>query len=605
MLNQMEEQQSMINRPRKVRRLPWFLLGGACTVFLFFLFIILIVTAIVSTIGAPAPEPVERGTVMEVSLGGTLGEKPAGGMMEQLGRAGGSSLWDVRRALERAKNDDRIVAVKLTVLPLRAGWASVAEMQSYVNAFRSSGKPIYAYLGGDYVGEKEYAAALGAEKILVPPGSAMFIDGLRAEVVFWRGTLDKLRIVPDVLALKEYKSAGETFERTEMSEPFRESLTSLLQDTQDWFVESVASRRSTDAQAVRAQINKGLLTCDEAKAAGWIDAVGYEDELEAEIQRAAGIQKYKRVGHAAYLLRAGQGSSGRSKLAVVFAEGLILAGETDQGLFPRGILSGPRIAAAIESAAKDRDVKAIVFRINSGGGSVTGSDRIWRAVKKARDAGKPIVASMSDVAGSGGYWIAMGADKIIAQPQTITGSIGIVSLMFNLRGFYELLGANVDDVTLADNAGMFSAFENLSEEQRAMLISWMEVVYEQFKQKVAAGRNLSPDTIENIAKGRVWSGKQALEHKLIDGLGGIDTAISEAKRLAGIPQSEEVELDVYPKPRTWFEKFFVQGLPVATLKGVDPSHLAGWLSDGEVSEQLLRDLSTPRPLALAPSIYIQ
>lgn len=602
MLNQTEEQQSMMNRPKRVRRWPWFLLGAVCTVFLGFLFIILIVAAIVSSIGAPVPEPVERGTVMEISLGGVLAEKPSMSVMEQLGKTAGSSLWDVRRALERAKNDDKIVAVKLTVLPLRAGWASVAELQSYLDAFRSSGKPIYAYLGGDYVGEKEYAAALGADKILVPPGSAMFIDGLRAEAVFWRGTLDKLKIVPDVLALKEYKSAGEMFERTEMSGPFRESLTSLLQDTQDWFVESVASRRSTDAQAVRAQINKGLLTADEAKAAGWIDAVGYDDELEAKIQTATGIQKYKRVSHADYLWRAGQRPSRRPRLAVVFAEGLIVAGGMDQGLFPRPILSGPRIAAAIESAAKDKDVKAIVFRINSGGGSATGSDQIWRAVKNAR---KPIVASMSDVAGSGGYWIAMGADKIIAQPQTITGSIGVVSLMFNLRGFYELLGANVDDVTLADNAGMFSAFENLSEEQRATLISWMEVVYEQFKQKVATGRDLSLDTVENIAKGRVWSGKQALEHKLIDGLGGIEMAISEAKRLAGIPQSEEVELDVYPKPRTLLERFFAQGMPVAAVKGLDPAQLARLFPGGHISEQLLRDLATPRPLALAPTIEIQ
>ena len=602
MLNQTEEQQSIMNRPKKVRRWPWFLLGAVCTVFLGFLFIILIVAAIVSSIGAPVPEPVERGTVMEISLGGVLAEKPSMSVMEQLGKTAGSSLWDVRRALERAKNDDKIVAVKLTVLPLRAGWASVAELQSYLDAFRSSGKPIYAYLGGDYVGEKEYAAALGADKILVPPGSAMFIDGLRAEAVFWRGTLDKLKIVPDVLALKEYKSAGEMFERTEMSGPFRESLTSLLQDTQDWFVESVASRRSTDAQAVRAQINKGLLTADEAKAAGWIDAVGYDDELEAKIQTATGIQKYKRISHADYLWRAGQRPSRRPRLAVVFAEGLIVAGGMDQGLFPRPILSGPRIAAAIESAAKDKDVKAIVFRINSGGGSATGSDQIWRAVKNAR---KPIVASMSDVAGSGGYWIAMGADKIIAQPQTITGSIGVVSLMFNLRGFYELLGANVDDVTLADNAGMFSAFENLSEEQRATLISWMEVVYEQFKQKVATGRDLSLDTVENIAKGRVWSGKQALEHKLIDGLGGIEMAISEAKRLAGIPQSEEVELDVYPKPRTLLERFFAQGMPVAAVKGLDPAQLARLFPGGHISEQLLRDLATPRPLALAPTIEIQ
>ncbi len=591
----------MINRSKNIRRLPWFLLGAACTVLLLFFFTILVLSSIV----ARPPVEVEQGTVMEVSLGGMLEERPAMGLMEQLSGTAGNSLWDVRRALARAKNDDRIVAVKLKILSLQSGWASVAELQSYLDAFRSSEKPVYAYLGSDLIGEKEYTVALGADKVWMPPGSAMFIDGLRAEVVFWRGTLDKLKIVPDVLALKEYKSAGERFARTEMSEHFRESLTSLLEDVQDWFVESVASRRSPDVQTVQTQINRGLLTADEAKAAGWVDAVGYADELEAELQTAVSIEKYKRISHSDYLLRAEPRPTTRSKLAVVFAEGLIVSAGTGELPFQRGILSGPRVAAAIESAVKDKNVKAIVFRINSGGGSAIGSDCIWRAVQKARQAGKPVVASMSDVAGSGGYWIAMGADKIIAQPQTITGSIGVVMLKLNLRGFYELIGAKVDDVTLASNAGMFSMFENLSDEQRALLTSWMEDVYEQFKQKAGTGRGLSLDTIENIAKGRVWSGKQALEHKLIDSLGGIDEAISEAKRLANIPPSEEVSLDIYPKPRTWLERFFAQEIPIAMLRGAGSADLVRRFADGRLLEPLLRDLSTPQPLALIPNINIR
>lgn len=596
----------MPDLPKQVRKLPWFLLGVACTVLLFFVALV-VFGILVSSLFAPPEVKIEPGTVMKVDLGGVLTEGPAMGLLEQLTGMAGNSLWDVRRALERAKNDDRIVAVKLNVGPLANGWATVAEVKSYLDAFRSSGKPVYAYLGSEAVREKEYCVALGADRLWLPSGSGMFIDGLRAEAMFFRGTLDKLKIVPEVLAFKEYKSAGESFVRTEMSEYLRESLTSMLTDTQDWFVECVASRRPMDAETVLAQINKGLLTANEAKSAGWVDAVGYSDQFKAELQSAAGVNEYREVSHSKYLMHAEGKTVGRHKIAVVLAEGLIVSEEIDGLPFQGGILSGPRVAAAIDSAAKDKDVKAIVFRINSGGGSAIGSDYIWRAVERARQAGKPVVASMSDVAGSGGYWIAVGADKIIAQPQTITGSIGVVMLKFNLRGFFELVGVTMDDVTLASNADMFSAFENLSEEQRRLLTSWMEDVYEQFKQKVATGRGLSPDVVENAAKGRIWSGKRALEHKLIDSLGGIDEAISEAKRLANIPESEDVVLDIYPKPRTWIEELFAGQMPVAMLGRTRSLNPVGTLANtlAQLPEPLLRELSTPQPLALVPDITIR
>lgn len=593
-----EDKMMIPNLPRRPRRLPWFLLGVACTLCFFFMIFLIAAAAFM----VPPQVRIERGTVLEMDLGGVLTERPSMNVFEQMMGVTGDSLWNVRRALERAKDDDRIVAVKLNVGMLQNGWATVAEVQSYLDAFRSSGKPVYAYLGSESIQEKEYAAALGADKLWIPPGGGMFIDGLRAEATFFRGTLDKLKIVPEVLAFKEYKSAGESFERTDMSEYLRESLTSLLADTQDWFVECVVSRRSLDEQAVLAQINKGLMSAHEAKSAGWVDAVGYTDELEAAIRSAADIEKYKGIGHAQYLLSQAPRKGTRSKLAVVFGEGLIISEDVDQLPFQEGVLSGPRIAAAIEAAAKDDAVKAIVFRINSGGGYIIGSDCIWRAIRNVR---KPVVASMSDVAGSGGYWIAAGADKVIAQPHTITGSIGVVSLKLNMRGLFEMAGITVDDVTLADNAGMFSMFESLSEEQRALLISWMEEVYEQFKNRVATGRSLSPDVVETLAKGRVWNGKQALEHKLIDGLGGIDLAIREAKRLANIPESEEVALDMYPKPRSFFEQVFAGGMPVAMAArfgGVRPE-LARSL--GQLPEPLLRDLSTPQPLALIPNISVR
>ena len=590
----------MYQELKRVRRSLWFLLGAACTVLVLFLVLVVLLAAFF----APPELKVEPGTVMAIRLGGMLGEAPATGFLEQLSGTVGNSLWDVRRALERAKDDDRIAAVKLDIGILETGWGAVAEVASCLEAFRSSGKPVYAYAASEFIGEKEYAAALGADKVWLAPGTGIFIDGLRAEVVFWRGTLDKLKIVPDLLAFKEYKSAGEPFARTKMSEYFRASLTDLLTDIQDQFIEWVANQRSMDRETVLEQINKGLLTADRARSGGWVDAVGYSDELEKELQALAGIEQYKEISHGDYLLRVEQKTGYRHKLGVVFAEGPIISSEVDELPFQTRIISGPRIAAAIDSAVKDKGVKAIILRVNSGGGSAIGSDYIWRAIDRAHEAGKPVVATMSDVAGSGGYWIAVGADKIVAQASTITGSIGVVMLKLNLRGFYELIGATVDDITLANNADMLSLFENLSEEQRALLTLWMEDVYEQFKQKVVSGRGLSLDDVERVAKGRIWTGKQALDHGLIDSLGGIKEAIAEAKKLANIPESDDVSFEIYPKPRTWFGKLFARGIPVTlpryAVSGGLAREFAGNLT--RLPEPLWWDLSTPQPLALVPSI---
>jgi len=594
----------MMYQPKSVHRLPWFLLGAASAIFL----LLLIFLTLVSRLFAPPEIKVEPDTVMEIGLGGVLREKPSMGLLEQLTGTAGYSLWDIRRALERAKDDSRIVGVRLDVGMLENGWATVAELQSYLDAFRASGKPVYAYLGTDFIGEKEYAVTLGADNVWLAPGSALFIDGLRAEAMFFRGTLDKLNVVPDLLALKEYKSAGETFVRKEMSEYFRESLTDLLVGAQDWFVTSVAARRSMEVETVRSQISTGLMTADQAEAGGWVDAIGYTDEMESDLATAAGTDEYKGIAHGRYLLQAARPAPWRSKIAVVFGEGLIMAEEVDQLPFEEGIMSGPRIAAAIDAAVEDDQVKAIVFRINSGGGSAIGSDYIWRAIQRAHDADKPVVATMSDVAGSGGYWIAVGADKVIAHPQTITGSIGVVMLKFNLRGLLELLGISVDDVTLADNADMSSAFENLSEEQRALFMSWMEGVYEEFKQKVAATRDLSLDEVEAVAKGRVWTGAQALERNLVDALGGVREAISEAKLLADIPESEEVFLDIYPKPRTLMERLFAGEMAVAAFgRGLPPFAATRLFVNRPVQlpDRLVRELSSPQPLALAPNITIR
>ncbi|MBI2571393.1 MAG: signal peptide peptidase SppA [Candidatus Schekmanbacteria bacterium] len=555
--------------------------------------------------------PAEQGSVLEIDLAGQVAEGPATDPFRQLLAAleerSTWSLWDLRRALEAAAKDEQIAAVRLNIGELAIGWAVADEISDMLAAFRESGKPVHAHLAGDAVNDLQYFLAAAADRVWIAPEAGVMVNGLRFEIPFWRGTLDKLHIEPHVIMYKEYKSAGEPISRQEMSEHFREQLTAIGEDLQARAVERIAKRIQKATADVVSAVDLGLLTADEAKELGWVDELGYEDQVAAELRGIAGTKKYQSVGVLRYLRGAPTPAIKGDRVALLFAEGPILSTGKESPLDEARII-GTKMAERIDEATDDSEVKAIVMRVDSPGGSAVGSDYVWRAVKRAQEAGKPVVVSMSTVAGSGGYWISMAADKIVAQPTTITGSIGVVFAKLDVRGLYGLIGSNISDVTLAKNADLMSSFEPLKPDHEQRWRHWMDHVYGSFIKKVADGRHLSPEAVEAIAKGRIWSGVDAKENGLVDELGGLDRAIALARELGKLPATAPVQ--IYPRPKSFFAALSEVGNAGLLARRPDLASLLtvgfGATDVGQVraagDRLLLESLGKPQPWVLMPSV---
>ncbi len=545
---------------------------------------------------------VEEGTILEIEFAGALPEGPSGGLLPTFFVKGKSSLFTIRQALRQGATDPKIAGLLLDIEHFGSGMAAVEEILHEVARFRDSGKPVQAFLRGDLVGEREYLLATAADDVWLAPESALAVNGFNAEVTFWKGTLDKLGIVPQVFMFKDYKSAGEPYSRYEMSEPFRESLQALLGDFMNSLVATIAKRRGLDETVVRLQINRGLMSPSEALQARWIDDLGYRDQIEQRLMEEAGIPEIRTLSPTSYLSRSKSPVQNRIKIALIFAEGPIVSSANEMEINPMApgarVIHGPALAKWIEEATIDPGIRAILLRINSPGGAVVGSDLVYRAVRRARARGKKVVVSMSDVAGSGGYWIAMNADKIVCHPSTITGSIGVVFTKFDISGLYKLIGANISTVLVGKNADILSFAAELQGEKRDRIVSWMEQVYESFKKKVAEGRNLSLEEVEKVAQGRIWSGQDALELKLVDALGGLSKAVELVKEEAAIPKTQEVDLVLFPKQMSFFERLARGDLSLA--------HAAASL-EGRRSLPDLRELhkaAQPRIEILSPTLEL-
>ncbi len=544
--------------------------------------------------------------ILEIQLRGPLREGPSLDPFEAVFSSFGvvrtASLWDLRRILELAANDSDVLGLRLDILG-QSGWATADEIISLVEDFRSSGKPVFTYLRGDFAGDQQYYMATAGDQVWLPPTGGLIVNGLRFEVEFWKGTLEKLHVEPSFLMLEEYKSAGEVYTREQMSDAFREQLTAIGEDIQNRMISVIAERRNLAAQQVQETVDRGLLTAPEALDGGWVDRLGFVDELREAMAEAVGEDQYTGISLHSYMQANTPWAASGERVALIFGEGEIFA-TGGRGPFADLHIAGDRLARTIEEAAKNDQVEAIVFRVDSPGGSVVGSDHIWRAIEMAQEKGKPVVVSFSDVAGSGGYWIAMGADRILAQPTTITGSIGVVFGKFNIRGFYEWIGANVSDVTLARNADLLSAFEPMAEEHEERVRAWMGQAYDEFRMKVADGRKIELERVGEIAKGRIWSGEDALEIGLVDQLGGLGDALALARELADLSSTADVE--IYPKQKGFFELLssgelgVVVGTVLDSRRGTHSP--ADWLE--AMAPEKLRELSEPRPWALMPPVKI-
>lgn len=467
------------------------------------------------------------------------------------------SLTGLVMQFKKAKVDKRIKVILLEVDMSGVGWGKAEELREAIADFRSSGKPVYAYI--EFGLNKEYFIASACDKIYVPPPGELFITGLAADVMFFRGSLDKLGIYPDIYQIGKYKSAGDMFTQKQMTDAHREYINSLLDDLYGRYVNTLAQARKKTPEEIRTLIDNAPYSAAKAKEAGLIDEVAYRDEIEKQIKSTLGYKDTDtfspvRGGDYRDVKPESLGLNEGERIAVIYATGDIGSGSSQNSPSGDQSIGSDTLAKALNDAAADKTIKAIILRVDSPGGSGLASDIIWHAVESANQK-KPVVVSMSDVAASGGYYISAAASKIVAEPSSITGSIGVVAGKPVMRGFYDWIGISNEYVLRGKNAGMFRETEKFSDEERAKFEDWIKTTYYQdFVPKVAKGRKKDAQSIDAVGQGRVWTGAQAKDRGLVDEFGGLDKAIEVAKELAKIPADKGVERVILPYPQTFLQQ---------------------------------------------------
>ena len=496
---------------------------------------------------------VARNSTLVLRLDDDLHEVPGGGVAQLL-ETHPTGLRAVLENLQKAKADPRIGAVLVVPAGLQASlWAKVQEVHDAIADFRRSGKKAYAYL--EYAGEREYYIASACDRIFLMPGASLDVNGLATYEVFLRGTLDKIGLYPDILHIGEYKTAYNSLTEKGYTPAHREATESMTRDLYEQLVRAIADGRKKSEAEVRALIDEGPFTPDEALRVGMVDDLAYADQIDDKAQIPGGaLSRLESDDYARVSLRA-VGLNRGPRIAVIYASGVIASGDGGFDPLSGNVLGADAINKHIRDARADPNVRAIVVRIDSPGGSATASDAIWRELVITRDEKKdrPLVVSMSDLAASGGYWIAMAAPYIVAQPGTLTGSIGVITGKFVTGGVYTKLGASIDGVSFGRHADIASPARPFTDEERQKIESLMQDTYDEFVEKAAASRNMPPEKLDAVAQGRVWTGRQAKAIGLVDELGGLDRAIAAAKQRANIAADQEVEIVVYPPRRSVYE----------------------------------------------------
>jgi protease-4 len=454
------------------------------------------------------------------------------------------SIRALVEAVDHAAKDRRVKGLLLRVGSLSTGWARVQELRDALVRFKASGKPSWAHMEDG--GNLEYYLATGCAKIAASPTAMLDVSGLAAEVTFYRGSLDKLGVQAQFEGVGRYKNAPNQLTERGFTEPHREQMEALVGELFDAYVEGIAKGRSLEPAAVRALVDRGPFLARAAKEAGLVDELLYRDEVEHRVPGGSRILPVPYVKSAR-----GGAFDTRPKLAIVYAVGDLMPGDSQQG--PFGSVAGAdTIIRGLRAARDDASVRAIILRVDSPGGSGTASDAIWREVQLARRE-KPVVASMGDYAASGGFYVAMGSDVVVAQPTTITGSIGVFSGKISLRGLYEKLGISQETVRRGRHATLFSSYEPWNAEERAKIRELNQAFYDTFVTKAAEGRKKTEAEIEAMAQGRVWSGHEAAAAGLVDRLGGLEVAVDLARKRARIPAGQDVQLIVLPETKGFWE----------------------------------------------------
>jgi protease-4 len=516
-----------------------------------------------------AAKSVEKGrnAVVRFSL---KGEYPEGVSEEGPFADMQPTLSKLMDRLKEAKADKEVKAVWLRIEDLELGRGKVNEVRSAIAAIRKAGKPVYAELVSADTGA--YLVASACDFVYMPSSGDLALPGVRLEMMFYKGLLDKLGLKFEMLHMGKYKGAAEPMTRTTMSGPLRESLQAIVDDTYDHMVETIAKDRHLPDYTVKSLIDQGLFSAADAKDAGLIDEVTYADDFEKSLGERLKLSKvdvdatykkkqaedYSGLGGFMKLMEAlsggkksESGNSKKQKIAIVYAVGEITEGKSSSSLFGGSTLGSTTMVEALNKVFGDPKVVAVVLRVDSPGGSATASDLIWHASQNQK---KPMVASMGNVAGSGGYYIAMGAKKIYAEPSTITGSIGVLGGKLVTDGLYAKIGLNTEVVSRGKNSGILTSTSPFSPDERKIWLRHMEETYHEFVSKAAQGRHMDYEKLEALAQGRVYTGRQAKKLGLIDEVGTLNDAVAAAKKLAGLKADADVDTLVLPQPKSFFEQ---------------------------------------------------
>ena len=529
----------------------------------------------------------------EFTLNGTYTDTK---VMGAFGTSSTKPLRGLFKKLDELKTDDEIAGIIFKIGDVSIGRATLQEIRNKLHEFREAGKETIGYLESG--GNAEYLLAAAMDRVVLMPAGGLNLTGLRAEVLFYKGLLEKLDIQADMLAIGKYKSGVEPYMREDMSDAFRKSLTAVLDDLYAQLLNYIAENRDgVTVESASDLMDRGPFTAEEALQEKLVDALQYYDELlmalkaasedeEVQVvepsdrqQKAPNMNSFAGLMQLFRMLSPPQRASNtaENQIALIYANGPIVP-NVESLFISMPVVMPDTLEEAFEKARTDDSVRAVVLRIDSPGGSALASDLIWREVMLTQRE-KPVVVSMGDVAASGGYYIAMAAGTIVAHPSTLTGSIGVFGGKLNMKGFYNKIGLTKEIITHGQNATLYSDYGGFTPTERERVEKMMKTIYEDFVRKAAMGRDKSFDEIDDIAQGRVWTGKQAKALGLVDELGGLNTALSIAKEQAGFAETDEVNLIVLPEQKPFFQQF-----------------LERMIEDMEGSMQLPLQLTTDHPV---------
>lgn len=460
------------------------------------------------------------------------------------------TMYNLWMNIRKAKMDARVDSLLIHLSYLQCGWAKINELREAILDFKKSGKKVYAYVEEGFEFDKEYYLATACDKVILHPLGSLNINGIGGYFPFLKKALAELGIAAEFEHVEEYKTAANIFTEKGFTPAHKEMMVSLYGDLFSQYVKTIAQARGKSENKIKELIDQGFFYGEKALNEGLIDELLFPDQIENLLKEnkkrinKISFEQYSRVKPSSLGLNKGK------KIALIYGSGPIYTGVSYYQT-----IGSKTVAHWIRRASRDNSIAAVVFRVDSPGGSAVASDVIWREVVLAKNE-KPFIVSMSDVAGSGGYWISMAAHEIVVHPQTLTGSIGVVAGKFDMSGLYEKLGITSERLTFGKRADIFSSFRGFTQEERKLLKDQILWIYKQFLKKVAEGRNMTEDEVDKIGKGRVWTGNQAKELGLVDKIGSLSTAIAIAKERSGIPAEEEVRLVIWPKKISFLKALF-------------------------------------------------